>query len=84
MFTFHKTYKVSKETKGTINILYWGLGLGIHLYCNNLPLGSRYHQYGFSSLEQTIGNFATFTTVVMSVILLLEMWLSTEHIRTVQ
>jgi hypothetical protein len=37
------------------------------------------HQYGFSSLEQTIGNFATFTTVVISVILLLEIWLNMEH-----
>jgi hypothetical protein len=83
MFNLHKTHKISKETKGTINIQkVLGFRLGIHLYCSDLPLGSRLHQYGFSSLEQTTGNFAKFTTLVISVILPLEIWLSMDHMWT--
>jgi hypothetical protein len=33
-------------------------------------------------LEQMIGNFATVSNVVISVILLLEIWLNIEHIWT--
>jgi hypothetical protein len=34
-------------------------------------------------LEHTIANFATFSTVVISVLLLLEIWLNMEHTSTV-
>jgi hypothetical protein len=50
MFTLHKIHKIAKKTKGKYKYVkkYWGAGVRNHLYCNDLPLGSRYYQYGIS------------------------------------